>query len=619
MATPQTLPADFKDWDKAPATLPADFNQWDQHAGESVTHAVTPAEPSDQGWFDREIPLTDHWNATLSGLQNIARGGKQAIQAAWESGKLPTTKDEWAVFATQGPVGLAAYRAGKSLVDTGKQAAQVPGAIHDINESPDPTNIYLDVAGRTAGEGAGQAITALATEAAPHVVQAVSNKIPTSVKTAPVRLAARSAEAAANQKLVPVRPILNIMTPADTAEAVSFKVPGRDFGLEKPFADPGAPLPDNPGTFPGAPFPTQPAEVAQSSALAGVKTPTAVPAAESGEALATVPQARVANSVASRLEDVEGVPSPQTESASTSPLEVEPEAAAPAPEAAAAIPSAPSAASPVTARDLERQLTESLGGKKLVPGVSLKNQPAAMGTSLPKDFTPVKSSALKGYKYDPATREFESVTQGGQHYIHGDVSPEAAAAFEQADSKGKAWQKIRDNPLVAKVVNGKRVAVVKPRTVVVDPETGKPEFSDVVDGRKKETPAAAKSVTPQASAGGEGDLTSLLEKSLDQVQAPKGGVQTSAAPGDLAQRWGVTSKSIADTDANVRGMNEAQSKAYIDKLVKSYKEGKPVQPVMETRDANNNIISVDGRHRALAAKLAGIERIPVIVRRLAAQ
>lgn len=103
---------------------------------------------------------------------------------------------------------------------------------------------------------------------------------------------------------------------------------------------------------------------------------------------------------------------------------------------------------------LEQKLAEALGGRELEPGVPLRNQVAARG------FTPVESSALKGFKYDPTTREFHSLSQNGQHYIYGDVSPEQTAAFEQAESKGKAWNELRNSsPLVAKVVNGKRVSV----------------------------------------------------------------------------------------------------------------------------------------------------------------
>ena len=154
-------------------------------------------------------------------------------------------------------------------------------------------------------------------------------------------------------------------------------------------------------------------------------------------------------------------------------------------------------------------LNQGLGGKELEPNVPLKNQGivtpkqtagTAAGASrdtgimaqvksehpewtlsqqlqeaakrakpsdLPAGHIPVESSALKSFKYDPQTQEFESVTQTGAHYIHGDVSPEQAAAFESASSKGKAWNTLRQNStLVAKVVNGKRVPV-KP---VISPE-----------------------------------------------------------------------------------------------------------------------------------------------------
>jgi hypothetical protein len=104
---------------------------------------------------------------------------------------------------------------------------------------------------------------------------------------------------------------------------------------------------------------------------------------------------------------------------------------------------------------------------------------------LPEGFTPVDSSVLKAYKYSPEAREFESITNDGRHYVHGDVSPEEAQAFADADSKGKAWSKLKSqSPLVGKVVNGRRVNVIKPRTVVTDPQTGAPEFSDVLDARQ---------------------------------------------------------------------------------------------------------------------------------------
>ena len=130
---------------------------------------------------------------------------------------------------------------------------------------------------------------------------------------------------------------------------------------------------------------------------------------------------------------------------------------------------------------LSNLLNEGLGGRGLEPNVPLRNQASVMtpGTagsmaeSVAEGHTPVQSSALKSYKYDPTTQEFESVTQNGQHYVHGDVTPEEAAKFEAADSKGKAWNELRKNAtLVAKVVNGKRIPV---RPVISDEDMISPE------------------------------------------------------------------------------------------------------------------------------------------------
>lgn len=333
-------------------------------------------------------------------------------------------------------------------------------------------------------------------------------------------------------------------------------------------------------------------------------------------------------------------------------------------EPAAAAPAAP--APKITPKAVEQQLEEALGGKKLVPGVSLKNQPAAQAAAagkLPEGFTPVESSALKGYKYDPAAREFEYITKDGSHYVRGDVEPEAAAQFEQTAAEkgsfGKAWAELRQNPQggvgVAKVINGKRVPVIKTapitdlaqqikdsaepsqapsgapltdlakqikksakRSVVTDPATGKPEFSDVV---------AKKSAAPAAKPAPEEDLTELLQKSVEQAKAQKAAsastveeipdnVMTMRDPAELAKRWGVDAESLAAGREQTRGMSPQETEAQIAKLAARYKKGFPVEPVLETRDAANNIVAVDGRARAIAAQRAGVKQVPIIVRRL---
>ena len=226
-------------------------------------------------------------------------------------------------------------------------------------------------------------------------------------------------------------------------------------------------------------------------------------------------------------------------------------------------------------------------------------------------------------------------------------------------------------------------ALAQPRTVVLDPTTGAPEFSDVVAAKQKAAPNAetkpapaetkpaiseTQQATPAPAIEGKGtpaetpgpaasdllsklkgiadriqkqesaapgsadeDLTQQLQDSLDLVNArkavnashagniPESGVMTSVAPKDLLARWGVDEKSFAAGREQTRGMKPDESASAIAKLKKAYANGQAVEPLLETRDAANNIVDVDGRGRALAAHQAGVERIPIVVRRLPAE
>lgn len=130
-----------------------------------------------------------------------------------------------------------------------------------------------------------------------------------------------------------------------------------------------------------------------------------------------------------------------------------------APEA----PAAPAAPAPSRA-ELSRQLEQALGGQQLQPNVPLRQQlpflKSQAAEALPEGHVPVESSAVRSYRYDPQAREFHAQAKSGNTiYVYGDVPPEEAQNFAEAESKGKAWQQIRQNPLVAKIVNGKRLAV----------------------------------------------------------------------------------------------------------------------------------------------------------------
>jgi KTSC domain len=125
---------------------------------------------------------------------------------------------------------------------------------------------------------------------------------------------------------------------------------------------------------------------------------------------------------------------------------------------------APTQARKVTGPALESQLRDSLGGAEpLKPNVPLRQQlPATAAKAIPQGMTPVESSSvLKAFKYNPTSQEMEVVTHSGTHYIYGDVDPEQAQAFVNSDSAGQAWNQLRQSgsTLVAKVVNGKRIAV----------------------------------------------------------------------------------------------------------------------------------------------------------------
>jgi hypothetical protein len=154
------------------------------------------------------------------------------------------------------------------------------------------------------------------------------------------------------------------------------------------------------------------------------------------------------------------------------------------------IPPAPQPAAPpapTSTANLTQTLNDALGGKPLKPHVPLRQQlqtATPKASTLPTGFTPVESTVLKGYKYDAAAQEFTAITQNGQTYTHGEVTPDQVAAFESADSQGRAWtQEIRNNsPLVRK--NG---VPVKPVQRAVEPETTESTSEDRLGAQLQES------------------------------------------------------------------------------------------------------------------------------------
>ncbi len=373
--------------------------------------------------------------------------------------------------------------------------------------------------------------------------------------------------------------------------------------------------------------------------------------------------------------------------------EAAPEAESVAPAAAASTPTAPAAPPATTPAAVAKQLNEALGGKPLDPNIPLRQQlPAAKPSALPEGFTPVKSSVLKGYRYDPATQELEAITNSGSRYRTGEVSPDQFKEFEAADSKGAAWNKLRGNATpLGKYVGDKFVPYQRaglrsasPETPAAEPPAAAPakaktladlntalkdslrkvdgdtqslntgpvpsnghtweykngnflkdgkvldKSDDIADataalsqkdyfaGKTIEGQVASPKLSSLKGAAAGDDLLTQLKKSLENVNAKKKlsdlknpAVETSYSPAQLAKRWGVDEDSLASGREQTRGMSAEETEDYIQKLVDRYKEGKEVDPVIEYRDADNNLVSVDGRARAIAAKRAGIKRIPL--------
>ncbi len=373
---------------------------WDQPAPPEVKWDADAAKQEKPGFLDREIPLTGPGAATLSGLQSVGRGVRSAI------GGIASTLDPRIQPGDEGIAGVSVpgvpdflarpvLRTLRGVATTGQQATQIPRALHDINQSPDPLGTYAKAAQETAGQGAGQALTALAFEGMRGVPKAAANAIPEGtipkLAGAPVRAATRFAGTTLNKT---VKPILKLGTRVEDIERVPpIRVPGENLGL------PEAPTP----------------EVLQARGLATGGQTAADPAAGLGKIPVRTP-------------------------ASAIPAEAAPAAAPPIP---APIPKASTAKLPAA-------LDRAVGNEPVTikPGVTMRNQIRA---KLPEGFTPVKSSLVQGYKYDPASERFDAVLNSGEHYAHSGITPEQVKAFESAKSPGQAWNSLRKGPGVVQI------------------------------------------------------------------------------------------------------------------------------------------------------------------------
>jgi len=185
----------------------------------------------------------------------------------------------------------------------------------------------------------------------------------------------------------------------------------------------------------------------------------------------------------------------------------------------------------VTKKQLGQQLNDALGGK-----TAAERRPpcATRGSALParRGHFPSRRFSLqttrrhsKATSTIPRPASLSPSRRAAQHYVHGDVTPEAAKVFEDADSKGRAWQDIRKNgTLVAKVVNGSRVPIrrgpvsVDAEGTTLDPLTQKlNNLTEIIQAsRGGGKPGVTPAIPPSD------DLLENLQKSLDLVKKQRG-------------------------------------------------------------------------------------------------
>lgn len=151
MNTPP-LPAGYAlDQPQAVPPLPAGYKLDSQPAASQSTESPG----------SRDRVLSSYGEATKQGIDNIAQGVSDAVSGIYNTVRHPIDTAKGLIAAPG------------RLID---QIKQVPGAISDINRSADPLGSYANVAAKTSGQAAGQAIVAGAGAALPEAAGSLASK-----------------------------------------------------------------------------------------------------------------------------------------------------------------------------------------------------------------------------------------------------------------------------------------------------------------------------------------------------------------------------------------------------------------------------------------------------------
>lgn len=222
MATPP-LPAGYQlDQPQALPPLPKGYqlDSAPQQGQPSTWDVLTqPTEKTDKEYLGYTGPAGVA-GATIKGMNDVARGTGDAITGMWNMVRHPIDTAK----------GVAALPA---------QAAQVPGAVRDINASPDPLGQYAQAAQDTASQGAGQALTALGTAGIAKAIPEIKGAIPSRVRAG---AALQDVKAAAGSVPLDVSKVgnsaLDLWTQSDRGATLPKAVRQLVNRLAKPGSDP---------------------------------------------------------------------------------------------------------------------------------------------------------------------------------------------------------------------------------------------------------------------------------------------------------------------------------------------------------------------------------------------
>lgn len=482
MGAPQTLPADFQGWDKAPATLPADFDKWDQPA----------AAPS--GFWDK-------LQQKLPGTADT--GLKGAVSHIQDT--LNFLKSTYDVSAP----GIA-QQVYKKLSGQPNELKQLPGKMVTAFALGDEPEGNLETEVRPSAEPAPSSPAAAAAPQPSSVLSRAGEVVKR--RLAHMIPGVKAAKDAA-YILGGDTPKAPTPAPAEvppTWGAGRYGTPVDQWGQRIPETPvyPGAPQPEHPGEFPGALQPETPSqELLQGNALlrgprtvvdpaAGLETIPVRPG-QAGSMAESVSEPPAAAAPATPpLGSTNGVP--RTLSGESALRQVIPGNKADlmkiaksrgisTSQAAQLVPAAAS-------KMLIDKIVDDFSPEELENVRSQYIEETRMGHSVPQISETLEKAGLS--KTEAADRAQEAWNVMKKQTYFPDLQIPMKELIRSQQTMQMARGAIKTNPMPETGALGtfadalKKTTAQPARTVVIDPATGQPEFSDVLAAKQPQVPAS---------------------------------------------------------------------------------------------------------------------------------